>query len=83
MKASSTSVAVFSLLFAALNIRAQQQPLERATSTSDRLTAPINQERVKEALKDIEATKTSAEATANLGKHVRLGGPLVKVFKGG
>jgi len=74
-------LAAFVVLFVAvLEVRGQQERLERSAFSRD-LTGPVNQQRVTEALKEMEAERAGANAKATLGKHFRVEGPIVRVFK--
>jgi len=46
------------------------------------LERPVNERLLKQVLKDMEAGYGSAKPSASVGRHLRIEGPMVKVFKG-
>src|SRR6266446_10568137 len=74
---------VFMLLsIVALGAPAQEQQSKASASSGDRSDSPVNQRLLKEALKEMETHNGSAKPSASVGRHLRIEGPVVKVFKG-
>ncbi len=75
-------IAVMFLSLAALGAQEPQQQSKGSASSGERFDSPVNSRLMKEVLKEIEASHASAKVSASVGKHLRLAGPVVKVFKG-
>ena len=75
-------IAVMFFSLAALGAQEPQQQSKGSASSGQRFDSPVNSRLTKEVLKEIEASHASAKVSANVGRHLRLEGPVVKVFKG-
>ncbi len=75
-------MALMLLSLGALGAQEQQQQSKGSASSGERLDSPVNERLMKEVLKEIEASHASAKVSASVGRHLRLEGPVVKVFKG-
>ncbi len=80
MKAMVTLALLF---LVALGAQGQQQQSKGSTSSSgNRFRSPVNERLVKEIVKEMEANHASANPSASVGRHLRISGPVVRVFKG-
>jgi len=75
-------IAFMLLSLVALGARAQEQQSKGSASSGDRFDSPVNQRLLKEVLKEMETRNGSAKPSVTVGRHLRIEGPVVKIFKG-
>ena len=66
----------------ALGAQAQEQQSKGSASSGDLFDSPVNERLVKQVLKDMETGYGLAKPSASVGRHLRIEGSVVKVFKG-